>query len=627
LPAFGGYTLDGEKLESGAFIGKRTLLFFFNPEVEEARTVASAVASLSQLSGKYNFAVAGVAVGSDRDQAKSFAKEAGLDFPIIDDSSGKITAKLRLRSRALIIGTDADGYMMFVHGSFGTNAPNAAELIELELRDEMRIPRPSAASGTALMERTPAPLFSTPAFDGEDFRLIEHRGKPVILVFFLHTCPHCHHALGFLKEILPKIPEEIRPELYGISIVDRPAAVRSALRSEGLDFFPVLRDPGEKVRNLYGSFSGVPDLVFIDADGKIAYRSVGWRDRDEALVRMQVHKLAGDDIPMLLARTGYTGNDVCGVCHELEARAWEYTQHASAYDTLVTHGVERDPECVSCHVVGFGQPGGFDMNAPHAYLEDVGCESCHGRGGPHLSPDFVVQGDYAPVCETCHNPKHSLGFDYATFRGKVSHTAIAAMSPEARAELVAAGAKPRDVLPTQAAHVGSDACQSCHVSEFETWASSPHGLALASLEAQGEEQNADCLHCHTTAFGKPGGFPSDGIPSEHPDLARVGCESCHGPGGDHVADGSTKLGTIVSLGDKCDSCVILQICGGCHDSVNDPDFEFSVQEHIERQRHGTIEAGTGKPLDGRSASDLQLRAGAALALADGPPSPPAVPRP
>jgi hypothetical protein len=41
--------------------------------------------------------------------------------------------------------------------------------------------------------------------------------------------------------------------------------------------------------------------------------------------------------------------------------------------------------------------------------------------------------------------------------------------------------------------------------------------------------------------------------------------------------------------------VILQICGSCHDDVNDPGFEFDVVEKIEAQRHGTIEPGTGQP--------------------------------
>ena len=93
LPAFGGYTLDGKQLDSSSLIGKRTLLFFFNPEVSEARTVASAIASIAALRDRHNFAVAGVAVGSNGDTARKFASEVGLDFPIIDDSSGRITSQ------------------------------------------------------------------------------------------------------------------------------------------------------------------------------------------------------------------------------------------------------------------------------------------------------------------------------------------------------------------------------------------------------------------------------------------------------------------------------------------------------------------------------------------------------
>jgi hypothetical protein len=105
------------------------------------------------------------------------------------------------------------------------------------------------------------------------------------------------------------------------------------------------------------------------------------------------------------------------------------------------------------------------------------------------------------------------------------------------------------------------------------------------------------------------------VPSAHEDLARVGCESCHGPGGDHVDPDAPKLGSIVSLGDKCDSCVILQICGSCHDDVNDPGFEFAVEEKIEKQRHGTVEAGTLRPAGGSAQRTPPSSIGADLAQA------------
>ncbi len=259
-------------------------------------------------------------------------------------------------------------------------------------------------------------------------------------------------------------------------------------------------------------------------------------------------------------------------------------------------------------MVGLGKSGGFDLATKSPELEDVGCESCHGRGGPHLSPDFVTANDYESACVACHDTKHSLGFDYASFVPQISHVANAAILALPAAErdkiLAERGGVRKNLLPTSAEYVGSDACTSCHASEHETWASNPHAKAVATLEAKGEAANPECLACHTTAFGKPGGFPTDAAVGDHPDLAKVGCESCHGPGGNHVAEGAKKLGTIVSLGDKCDSCVILQICGSCHDDANDPGFNFEVQDKIDRVRHGTIEAGTGKPLDGKAARRL-----------------------
>jgi hypothetical protein len=178
------------------------------------------------------------------------------------------------------------------------------------------------------------------------------------------------------------------------------------------------------------------------------------------------------------------------------------------------------------------------------------------------------------------------------------------------------GALRTDLLPTAARHVGSDACRSCHAKEYESWAAGPHARALATLETKHKAGDANCLKCHTTGFGREGGLQPGAPASAHPDLARVGCESCHGPGGEHVT-APTKKAAIVSLGDKCDSCVILQICGSCHDDVNDPGFEFEVKAKIDKIRHGTIEAGTGKPLAPAKAptASVEMNATAFLAQA------------
>ncbi len=601
LPAFSGWTLDDERLAVGSLLGRRLLIYFFNPEVKDAAMVTDAVNRIASFRAEHNFTILGVAIGSDKQTAERFVREHGIAYAVLDDSSATIARRMGLRAPIAMIGVDAEGFVIFGFGQLSADEPQAARVVEANLRQALRLPELDTEATLGGAAHPEAPTFRAAILDSRvPFDLAAQRGRTVLLIFFLHTCPHCHEALAFLKENLATLPEDRRPKLVGIEISGRTHSVRQQLQELELDFFPIVFDDDGSIQADYNVFASVPDTFLIDAEGRIRTRVRGWRsESDGPLLRMRLAKLAGAPVPMLLRRKGYSGNDACGVCHELEHETWTFTTHAHAFDTLVKHAVETDTECVSCHVVGLGQPGGFVSAASTPELEHVGCESCHGRGGPHLSPGFIQDGDYASACKTCHDAKHSLGFEYATFVPRISHAAnahIAALPPAEKHKLLAGRGRPGgELLPTGADIVGSEACATCHAAEFATWTAHPHARAVRTLEKEGKAGDADCLRCHTTGFGRTGGFPSDGPADAHADLARVGCESCHGPGGEHVKAGVTKLGSIVSLGDKCDSCVILQICGTCHNDANDPGFEFEVLDKIEKQRHGTIEAGTGKP--------------------------------
>ena len=99
------------------------------------------------------------------------------------------------------------------------------------------------------------------------------------------------------------------------------------------------------------------------------------------------------------------------------------------------------------------------------------------------------------------------------------------------------------------AYVGSNKCRKCHMKEFKSWQESAMAKSFellkpgvraeqktaAKLDPQKDyTQDAKCLPCHTTGYGKPGGFVDM---KKTPDLAGVGCETCHGPGGTYVRDG------------------------------------------------------------------------------------------
>ena len=111
--------------------------------------------------------------------------------------------------------------------------------------------------------------------------------------------------------------------------------------------------------------------------------------------------------------------------------------------------------------------------------------------------------------------------------------------------------------PSGGTYVGSQACSSCHPSAYETWEKSRHGHALDSLLADERHLDPDCLQCHSTGMGFRSGYAGK---DKTPALARVGCESCHGPGKEHV----DKLGRApMSKQVQC-----LQ----CHDAENSPHF-------------------------------------------------------
>jgi peroxiredoxin len=490
---------------------------------------------------EHNFAILGVATGSNKQAAQRFVRDHGISYTVLDDSSADIAVRLGLRAPIAMIGVDAEGFVTFGFGQLNADQPQAARAIEANLRKALRLPERRLPVATGNGDHPEAPAFQGAVLDGDEpFDLAAQRGRAVVLIFFLHTCPHCHDALGFLKETLASFSDDRRPTLVGVEISGRTFSVRQQLKELDLDFFPVLFDEGGRIQADYNVFAGVPDTFLIDSKGRIRSRVRGWSgDSDGPLLRMRLAKLAGAPVPMLLRRKGYSGNDACGACHELEHETWTFTTHARAFDTLVKHGVESDAECVSCHVVGYGQPGGFEDTTTTPELENVGCESCHGRGGPHLSPGFNDGGSYASACKTCHDAKHSLGFDYATFVPRISHAAnahIAALPAAEKRKLLAERGRPGgEPLLTGANYVGSAACESCHAAEFATWAADPHARAVSTLEQKGKAADADCLRCHSTGFGRSGGFPSGAAAGAHTDLARVGCESCHGPGGERVA--------------------------------------------------------------------------------------------
>lgn len=107
----------------------------------------------------------------------------------------------------------------------------------------------------------------------------------------------------------------------------------------------------------------------------------------------------------------------------------------------------------------------------------------------------------------------------------------------------------KDVAPApaesgQASYIGVEACSKCHAPQRKFWNQTSHAAAYATLASQHKEFNLDCVGCHVTGYGKPGGSNVTHVEG----LSAVQCEVCHGPGSKHAE--KPKDDSLVHLPDR-----------------------------------------------------------------------------
>jgi hypothetical protein len=115
--------------------------------------------------------------------------------------------------------------------------------------------------------------------------------------------------------------------------------------------------------------------------------------------------------------------------------------------------------------------------------------------------------------------------------------------------------------------VGSQSCQECHEDQYESYTAyskKAHSYQSVQVMRKGltDKEYHECLQCHATGYGQPGGFVSE---EETPQLQNLGCESCHGAGSVHVETGDAEdiIGELT-----------VADCERCHNSERVGNFKF-----------------------------------------------------
>lgn len=155
-------------------------------------------------------------------------------------------------------------------------------------------------------------------------------------------------------------------------------------------------------------------------------------------------------------------------------------------------------------------------------------------------------------------------------------------------------------MPAAAQYVGAEKCRPCHLAQFKSWQETKMaksfellkpGVAAEAKTAHkldpGKDYTTDpnCLACHTTGYGKPGGFVSL---AKTPKLVGVQCEVCHGAGAGYlkpelmsIKNKEYKRSEVVAAGLVIPS---IEVCATCH---NEKSPFYKAFDYEARKKQGT----------------------------------------
>ena len=187
----------------------------------------------------------------------------------------------------------------------GSGEPESSEFSEVPATTEISAADPSNANsparsvpdvladqtevfGTALPQfeqleddpavgRTPPVVVGPDLLTGESVR-IESQGRPMVVAFYAHWCPHCQAEVDDLTKWLESNELPAGVEFYAVSVLEDPTRGNHPpekwLRDEGWQHPVVADTPALSVVDAFG-LQSVPYLVAVDANNEVVLRFSG----------------------------------------------------------------------------------------------------------------------------------------------------------------------------------------------------------------------------------------------------------------------------------------------------------------------------------------------------------------
>lgn len=141
--------------------------------------------------------------------------------------------------------------------------------------EETGAPQDSAAPEETEPPKVEAPDFTVENADGEEVKLSDYVGKPIVLNFWASWCSPCKSEMPEFNAAWEELDGEVQFLMVNMTDGARETVESAREYVEGEGFtFPVLFDTKSEAAIAYSAYS-LPTTYFIDAEGYVTARAVG----------------------------------------------------------------------------------------------------------------------------------------------------------------------------------------------------------------------------------------------------------------------------------------------------------------------------------------------------------------
>ena len=113
---------------------------------------------------------------------------------------------------------------------------------------------------------------------GEDVRLADFKGRPLVITFWATWCTSCKRQMPYLNEFSRTMADRGLVVL-GITVDDTVDQLREFLTSADVNYEMLLGTDQDDLKREYDVLGGIPVTWLIRPDGTVQSKAVGYRDR------------------------------------------------------------------------------------------------------------------------------------------------------------------------------------------------------------------------------------------------------------------------------------------------------------------------------------------------------------